>query len=50
MDQPDQPIVCKGKVMRKWEESGEKLVELSIWTENGDGKTTTPGSAIVVFS
>ena len=50
MDTPDQPIVCKGSVTRKWEEGGEKLVELSIRTENGEGKTTTPGSAIVVFN
>jgi acyl dehydratase len=49
MDFPDQPIVCKGKVKRKWEEHGERLVQLEIWTENGDGKPTTPGEAIVAF-
>ncbi len=50
MDMPDQPIVCRGKILRKWEESDEKLVELEIWTENSEGKKTTPGSAIVVLN
>ena len=50
MDFPDQPIVCRGKVARKWEEGGEKLVQLTVWTENGEGKQTTPGEAIVAFS
>jgi len=49
MDFPDQPVVCAGKVVRKWEEKGERLAQLSIWTENGEGKQTTPGEAIVVF-
>jgi hypothetical protein len=51
MDYPDKGMICKGKVARKWEEGGEKLVELSIWTENEESpKPTTPGEAIVVFS
>ncbi len=49
MDFPDQPITCKGVVARKWEEDGEKLAEVSIWTENAEGKKTTPGTATVVF-
>jgi acyl dehydratase len=49
MDLPNQEILCRGSVVRKWEEGGEKLVELSIWTENPDGKKTTPGKAIVAF-
>lgn len=49
MDMPDQAILCKGVVKRKWEENGEKLAELEIWTENAEGKRTTPGSAVVVF-
>lgn len=48
MDLPDQPIVCKGTVTRKWEENGARLVQLSIWTENAEGKKTTPGEAVVV--
>jgi acyl dehydratase len=50
MDMPDQPIVCGGTVVRKWEENGEKLAELDVWTENGEGKKTTPGKAVVSFT
>ena len=49
MDMPDKRITCKGTVVRKWEEGGEKRVELSIWTENEEGQKTTPGDALVVF-
>jgi hypothetical protein len=49
MDFPHQDIVCRGKVKRKWQENGEKLVELDVWTENPEGKKTTPGTAVVVF-
>jgi len=49
MDFPDQDITCKGVVTRKFEDNGEKLVELEIWTENGEGKKTTPGTATVVL-
>ncbi len=49
MDFPDKEITCKGTVKRKWEENGEKLVELSIWTENEEGKPTTPGVVIVAL-
>ncbi len=50
MDMPDQPIICKGLVTKKWEEGGEKLAELSVWTENEEGKKTTPGTAVVRFN
>ncbi|MBT4364000.1 MAG: hypothetical protein HN737_13795 [Desulfobacterales bacterium] len=49
MDIPDKEITCKGTIKRKWEENGEKLVELSVWTENEEGKSTTPGAVIVVL-
>jgi acyl dehydratase len=49
MDLPHQDIICRGTVTRKWEEQGERLAELSIWTENPQGKKTTPGKAVVVF-
>jgi acyl dehydratase len=49
MDFPDKHIICRGSVTRKWQEGGEKLAELSVWTENDEGKKTTPGEAIVVF-
>lgn len=50
MDMPDQAFVCKGSVLRKWVEAGEKMVELEIWTENAEGKRTTPGAAVVVLN
>ncbi len=49
MDMPDQPILCKGKVTEKSESGGQKLATLSVWTENAEGKKTTPGTAIVSF-
>lgn len=50
MDFPNQDIICKGIVTRKYEENGEKLVDLEIWTENPEGRKTTPGSATVVIT
>lgn len=47
MDFPDEEFTCKGKVTRKYEEGGEKLVDLEIWGENPQGKQTTPGNATV---
>jgi acyl dehydratase len=49
MDMPNQPIRCRGSVKRKWEEGGQKLAQLEIWTENAKGEKTTPGEAVVVF-
>jgi acyl dehydratase len=47
MDMPNQDIVCKGVVTKKYEETGEKLVDVEIWTEAPDGRKTTPGYATV---
>ena len=47
MDFPNEDIVCRGVVTRKYEEGGEKLVDLEVWTENPQGKKTTPGTATV---
>ncbi len=50
MDMPDQEIICRGTVARKAvDEEGRKLVTLSVWAENAEGKKTTPGQAVVVF-
>ena len=49
MDFPDKGMTCGGVVKRKWQEGGEKLVELELWTKNEEGKNTTPGSAIVAL-
>lgn len=49
MDMPDQPIVCKGVVKRKYEQDGGRRADLEIWTENAEGRRTTPGHATVAF-
>jgi acyl dehydratase len=49
MDTPDKELVCTGKVVRKVEQDGEKIVELQLVTSNADGQQTTPGQAVVVF-
>jgi acyl dehydratase len=50
MDFPHKDIVCRGKVKRKWQDGAQKLVEIDVWTENPEGKKTTPGTAVVVFT
>ncbi len=49
MDYPNQDILCRGVVKRKYEDGGRKLVELDVWTENPDGKKTSPGTATVAL-
>jgi acyl dehydratase len=49
MDFPDKTVTVGGTVKRKWEENGEKRIELELWTRNEEGKVTTPGSALVVL-
>ena len=60
MDYPNQDIICKGTVTKKYEENGEALLELDIWTETGEAKDdgrpknpvgikTTPGTAVVAL-
>ncbi|MEE2881090.1 MAG: acyl dehydratase, partial [Chloroflexota bacterium] len=38
---------CKGKVVGKRVEDGEKLVDLEIWGENQRGEQTTKGTATI---
>jgi acyl dehydratase len=47
MDLINKPITVKGVVTAKKQEDGENIVELDIWTEDADGKKTTPGTATV---
>ena len=37
---------CRGKVLKKYTENDECLVECEIWVENGKGEKTTPGKAV----
>ena len=49
MDQPGRPLYCKGKVVRKYTEGAQHLVDCEIWTEDGEGQKTTPGWATVAL-
>jgi acyl dehydratase len=49
MDEPNQDILCRGVVTKKYEDAGKHVVELDVWTEKPDGKKTSPGSAIVTL-
>ena len=49
MDYPNQDIVCRGIITKKYLDGNEGQIELEIWTENPDGQKTSPGSAIVVL-
>ena len=49
MDQPGSPIHVKGKVVKKYTENGENLVDCEIWVENASGEKTTPGKATVAL-
>ncbi len=39
--------LCKGKVTKKYEQDGARLVDCEIWVENGKGEVTTSGKATV---
>jgi len=47
MDMIDKDVVCRGVVTGKRQEDGSNLVDLDVWTEDPDGKKTTPGTAVV---
>lgn len=49
MDYPNNDIICRGVVTRKYQENGEYLVDLEIWTENPAGEKTSPGYATVAL-
>ena len=49
MDYPNQDLLCRGVVTRKYEEDGQALVDLDIWIEHNGGTRTTPGSATVAL-
>jgi acyl dehydratase len=49
MDQPGSKVACKGRVVKKYVEGGQHLVDCEIWLENAKGEKTTPGSATVIL-
>ncbi|MEW6774939.1 MAG: MaoC/PaaZ C-terminal domain-containing protein [Bdellovibrionota bacterium] len=40
-------VTCKGRVVRKWNENGENLVECEVLSETQRGNVTTQGKAVV---
>lgn len=49
MDQPGSKVVCKGRVIKKYVDGADHLVDCEIWLENAKGEKTTPGSATVIL-
>ena len=49
MDIPGTPVTIKGVVTKKYQESGDNLVDCEIWLQNEKGEKTTPGSATVAL-
>jgi len=49
MDLVNKDVICKGVVTKKYQQDGENIVELEVWTENPEGQRTTPGTAIVTL-
>ena len=49
MDFPNEDILCKGVVRKKYQDGASKKADVEIWTEMSDGTKTTPGTATVVF-
>ena len=49
MDQPGGKVICKGKVLKKYVDQGNHLVDCEIWLENAKGEKTTPGMATVML-
>jgi acyl dehydratase len=46
---PNQPMTCRGKVTRKYEEAGSHFVDVEMWVENPAGEVTTAGTATVLL-
>jgi len=44
---PGDVIMCKGKVVKKYQEQGKNLVDCEIYCENQNGQKTVTGSATV---
>ena len=49
MDVPGDTLTCKGRVLRKYAEGNEHLVDCEIQLVNSKGERTTPGSATVAL-
>ncbi len=46
---PGDTMVCRGRVMSKYESDGDGCVDLEVWAENEREGMTTPGTATVIL-
>lgn len=49
IDLPGRPLICQAKVTGKSVSADAWLVDLDVWIDNAEGRTTTSGSATVDF-
>jgi|SRR5215470_5680939 len=42
-------VITKGRVKRKWQDAGEALVELEMWSEHSKGISVGPGTITVTL-
>lgn len=49
MDMVNQDVTCRGVITKKYQQDGEDIVELEVWTENPQGQRTSPGTATVAL-
>ncbi len=49
MDIIGKPVTAGGAITAKRQENGENLVDVDVWTMDGDGKKTTPGTATIAL-
>ncbi len=49
MDEPGAKITGRGKVVKKYIDGKDHIVECEIWLENAKGEKTTPGGAVVIL-
>ncbi|MCL0042897.1 acyl dehydratase [Dehalococcoidia bacterium] len=42
-------VVCKGKVVKKWQEDGENFIELEMWSEHTKGISSGPGPVVATL-
>jgi len=47
MDVPGDRLTCQGRVLKRYVQDGQRLVDLELWLENSKGEKTTLGSATV---
>ena len=46
---PGEEVNCKGKVIKKYVQNSDHIVDCEIWAENSKGERTSPGNASLVL-